>query len=549
MLDVGAVAARSGPPVAGRRTRRRGWCRRSSGSPREAGVPVIADTFSRRGRPRRRSMPAPSRSTTSAAAPTRRCSTLVAERGCGYVLMHIEGRPRVDREPRRSYDDLVDHLGRVVRRAARGRRGALASTPEQIALDPGLDFDLSVDDDLEILRRLGELRALGRPLYVALSRKDFLGAVLAGSWEERRAPAEAREWATAAATALAVADGRRDPAPARSERARRDAHRRGDRRAAVDSRGHWLRRRSHPGAPSNRPGGARRGRVRRPARRRQRRGAARGAERAPIPRLARAAPGGRRLRGAGIDELYSHQVEALEAAPGGRRDRHQRHGVGQVAVVQPAGARRARRRPEEPGALPLPDQGARAGPGAQARASSASRGLRHAIYDGDTPREDRPAIRRRSNLVLTNPDMLNIGGAPPPQGLGRLPRQPRVGGRRRGAHLPRRVRLARRQRAAPPAAGRPRSTAPSPRFVLASATIANPVELAERLAGIDFAARRLRRRAACRAPDRDVEPAGHRREDRCAGARCSPRRPSCSPTSSSAGCGRSASCAAGAASS
>src|SRR5204862_4969426 len=77
---------------------------------------------------------------------------------------------------------------------------------EQIALDPGLDFDLSVDDDLEILRRLGELRELGRPLFVALSRKDFLGAVLAGSWE-RRAGATEREWATAAATALAVPGG------------------------------------------------------------------------------------------------------------------------------------------------------------------------------------------------------------------------------------------------------------------------------------------------------------------------------------------------------
>ena len=77
---------------------------------------------------------------------------------------------------------------------------------QQIALDPGLDFDLTAADDLEILRRLGELEELGRPLYVSLSRKDFLGAVLAGSWEERL-PAADREWATAAATALAVAGG------------------------------------------------------------------------------------------------------------------------------------------------------------------------------------------------------------------------------------------------------------------------------------------------------------------------------------------------------
>jgi dihydropteroate synthase len=77
---------------------------------------------------------------------------------------------------------------------------------EQIALDPGLDFDLSVADDLEVLRRLGELKELGRPLYVSLSRKDFLGAVLGGSWEERL-PAGDREWATAAAVALAVTAG------------------------------------------------------------------------------------------------------------------------------------------------------------------------------------------------------------------------------------------------------------------------------------------------------------------------------------------------------
>jgi len=77
---------------------------------------------------------------------------------------------------------------------------------DQIALDPGFDFDLSVRADVEILARIGELRRLGRPLFVALSRKDFLGALLAGSWEDR-APAAEREWATAAATTLAVASG------------------------------------------------------------------------------------------------------------------------------------------------------------------------------------------------------------------------------------------------------------------------------------------------------------------------------------------------------
>jgi dihydropteroate synthase len=118
--------------------------------------------------------------------------------------MHIEGPPRVDREPRR-FDDVVDHLkswfeGRVALATD------LGMSEEQIAIDPGLDFDLSTAQDLEILRRLPELGALGLPLYVSLSRKDFIGAVLAGSWEGRLPPGE-REWGTVAAVSLAVAGG------------------------------------------------------------------------------------------------------------------------------------------------------------------------------------------------------------------------------------------------------------------------------------------------------------------------------------------------------
>jgi dihydropteroate synthase len=118
--------------------------------------------------------------------------------------MHIEGPPRVDREPAR-YDDPVDHLKRWFSERI-GAALASGVDEEQIALDPGFDFDLSVEDDLELLRRLGELREFGRPLFVALSRKDFLGAVITGSWDGR-APAEDREWATAAAATLAVAQG------------------------------------------------------------------------------------------------------------------------------------------------------------------------------------------------------------------------------------------------------------------------------------------------------------------------------------------------------
>jgi dihydropteroate synthase len=202
LLDVGAVAARSGPPVpaADEAARLVPAVERLAA---DSGVPVIADTFS----------PDVARAALAAGAVAvndiaggadPEMLALVAESGCGYVLMHIEGRPREEREAPQ-YDDPVAHIGRWFSERLEAAEAAGVAA-EQIALDPGLDFDLSADDDLEVLRRLGELRALGRPLYLALSRKDFLGAVLEGSWE-RRAPAEGREWATAAAAALAVNAG------------------------------------------------------------------------------------------------------------------------------------------------------------------------------------------------------------------------------------------------------------------------------------------------------------------------------------------------------
>ncbi|MGN6665165.1 MAG: dihydropteroate synthase [Solirubrobacterales bacterium] len=229
MLDLGAVAAKAGPPVPaedeaaalvpaveGLVTELRGSLGTHSvhKEPRNdeisgfgdrclnGPVPVSADTFSPE--VARRALAAGAEVVNDISGGCEEMFELVAETGCGYVLMHIEGPPRVDR-PWREYDDVVGHLrawfeGRV--ELARD----LGVAEEQIAIDPGLDFDLSPAQDLEIMRRLGELRALGLPLYVSLSRKDFIGAVLAGSWEERL-PAREREWGTVAAATLAVREG------------------------------------------------------------------------------------------------------------------------------------------------------------------------------------------------------------------------------------------------------------------------------------------------------------------------------------------------------
>lgn len=220
MLDVGAVAAKAGPPVAaaeeaaalvpaiaglaagGAAPAGTGRGDGDAPAPEPSGAPVSADTFSVE--VARRALDAGAAAVNDISGGGEEMFELVARRGCGYVLMHIEGPPRVDR-PWRRYDDVVDHLkswfeGRV--ELAR----ELGVDDAQIAIDPGLDFDLSPAQDLEIIRRLGELRSLGLPLYVSLSRKDFVGAVLAGSWEERW-PADRREWGTVAAVTLAVREG------------------------------------------------------------------------------------------------------------------------------------------------------------------------------------------------------------------------------------------------------------------------------------------------------------------------------------------------------
>lgn len=200
MLDVGAVAARSGPPV-GAEEEAAALVPAIEGLA-GAGVPISADTFSVE--VARRALAAGAVAINDISGGSEEMFELVADAGCGYVLMHIEGPPRVDRPPR-AHDDVVEHLrswfgGRV---EAASRLGVVE---EQIAIDPGLDFDLTTEQDLEILRRLAELRSLGLPLYVSLSRKDFIGEVLAGSWEERL-PAGEREWGTVAAAALAVREG------------------------------------------------------------------------------------------------------------------------------------------------------------------------------------------------------------------------------------------------------------------------------------------------------------------------------------------------------
>jgi dihydropteroate synthase len=111
---------------------------------------------------------------------------LVAERDVDCCLMHMRGDPRtMQRDPR--YDDVVGAV-----RAFLEERLAFAVSrgvaEERVWLDPGIGFGKTVEHNLELLRRLDEIVAIGRPVVVGTSRKSFLGRLTGGRAEHERLP-------------------------------------------------------------------------------------------------------------------------------------------------------------------------------------------------------------------------------------------------------------------------------------------------------------------------------------------------------------------------
>lgn len=116
----------------------------------------------------------------------------------GVVLMHMLGTPRdMQQDPR--YTDLMGEITAFLAEAAE-RALAVNLGPDRIVVDPGIGFGKTVEHNLEILRRLEELRALGYPVLVGTSRKSTIGKITGAEPHERLA-------GTAATVALAIAAG------------------------------------------------------------------------------------------------------------------------------------------------------------------------------------------------------------------------------------------------------------------------------------------------------------------------------------------------------
>jgi dihydropteroate synthase len=132
-------------------------------------------------------------------------AAVTARHGAGLILMHIQGTPRtMQQNPH--YDDL---LGEVTAHLQEGIDKATQAgvARQQIWVDPGIGFGKTVSHNLELLRRLGEFRALGCPILVGTSRKGFIGRILASVHGGNAPSPSERVAGTGATIALSIAHG------------------------------------------------------------------------------------------------------------------------------------------------------------------------------------------------------------------------------------------------------------------------------------------------------------------------------------------------------
>lgn len=108
---------------------------------------------------------------------------LIARYGAGVVAMHMRGTPATMQSDLH-YDDLISEVIQYLKKSL-----AIAETagiaPDHMIIDPGIGFGKSVEQNLELIRRLDRFKVLNKPILLGLSRKAFIGNVLNLPVEER----------------------------------------------------------------------------------------------------------------------------------------------------------------------------------------------------------------------------------------------------------------------------------------------------------------------------------------------------------------------------
>ncbi|HYJ33604.1 MAG TPA: dihydropteroate synthase [Candidatus Binatia bacterium] len=201
-IDIGAQSTRPGgdPPIGAEEE----WARLRPVLPAvvRLGLPVSVDTWSAEVARRALDEGAAIVNDVTGLTAQPELAGIVASAGAGLVLMHALGAPDRMHEPV-AYEDEVLDVRRFLERQMKAAVSA-GITEERIALDPGIGFSKRAPQSLRVLQGLPSLTSLGRPLYIGVSRKSFLGRVTG-----RSIPIEERLGAGLGATVAALALGAR----------------------------------------------------------------------------------------------------------------------------------------------------------------------------------------------------------------------------------------------------------------------------------------------------------------------------------------------------
>jgi dihydropteroate synthase len=199
MLDVGAVAARSGPPVSPRDEAAK-LVPAIEGLAARTELPISADTFS----------PEVARAALDAGAAMINDTSGLADlgiaeacaaTGAALVVMHTRAAPKREHFADYGGDVVTDVVDFLADRCAAARGAGVAA--EQIVLDPGPDFAKTPAETVDVLRAIARVAALGRPMLLAVSRKYFVGAITGRPPAERLAGTLAAVgWAADAGAAI-----------------------------------------------------------------------------------------------------------------------------------------------------------------------------------------------------------------------------------------------------------------------------------------------------------------------------------------------------------
>ena len=113
----------------------------------------------------------------------RKMIEVVAEHDAAVIIMHMLGEPRTMQESPRYKDvvgDIIEFLGDRIDAAEK-----TGVSPRKIMVDPGIGFGKTLDHNLEVIARLRELKVLGKPIVIGVSRKSFIGKITGLPTDER----------------------------------------------------------------------------------------------------------------------------------------------------------------------------------------------------------------------------------------------------------------------------------------------------------------------------------------------------------------------------